>query len=146
MPMDVTIHPIESGSDLLETLATEARAQGYAFVDRLIDEARSGQNAFQKAGECFCGVFVDGTLVGCGGLNQDPYVGPTVGRIRHIFILAAYRRRGIAAALVRELLRRAKPAFATVRLRTPDKNASRFYEALGFERTDHETATHLIKT
>ena len=145
MPVDAKIETIDPRSALLQGLVVEARAQGYAFMDRLGDEARSGDNVFERPGECFCAMVLDGVVIGCGGLNRDPYTDLDAGRLRHIYVLRAYRRQGIAAALVRELLRRAKPAFAVVRLRTPDESAGKFYDALGFRRGDDPTATHIIE-
>ncbi len=145
MRFEITIDLMDPGSNLLEKLAIEARRQGYSFMDRLLDEARSGKNVFQNHGECFCGVFIDESLVGCGGINQDPYIDQNVGRLRHVYVLDAYRRNGIAAELVRSLLRRCKPAFNAVRLRTPDESAGKFYDALGFKRANRDTATHLIE-
>lgn len=142
--MDVIIEQIDPRSHLLEKLADEARAQGYFFIDRLLDEARCGKNLFENFGECFCGVFAGHLLVGCGGINKDPYVDQNIGRLRHVYVVEAYRRNGIAAALVRDLLERSKHAFDTVRLRASDDNANTFYDTLGFKRTDHETATHYI--
>ena len=139
------IEPLAPTSVLLEDLADEARQQGYAFMDRLLEEARSGTNRFDDPGECFCGVSVNNQLVACGGINRDPYVRDQVGRLRHLYVLQSYRRNGIAVALVQNLLERSKPTFKLIRLRTPNEQAGRFYDALGFQRTTHETATHVIE-
>ncbi|MDE9449517.1 GNAT family N-acetyltransferase [Aliiroseovarius sp. Z3] len=145
MPSKRRIIPIDPEAKQLVKLAVEAEEQGYAFVDRLIQEAKSGENGFNEKGECFCGVFLDGELVGCGGINVDPYIDQKVGRLRHVYILKRNRRAGVASALVHNLLERSKPAFSSIRLRTSDRNADKFYEALGFSRTDEENATHIIK-
>lgn len=139
------ISPIEPSSEQLEKIAIEAREQGYAFIDRLIDEAKSGQNFFNQNGECFHGAFIDGTLVGCGGINCDPYTDQEVGRLRHVYVLKRYRRTGIARELVRHLLKQSNATFSVVRLRTSDQNADKFYEALGFSRTVEKDATHIIE-
>ncbi|MGH1415611.1 MAG: GNAT family N-acetyltransferase [Pelagimonas sp.] len=130
----------------LGLLAAEASQLGYAFMDRLIAEAKSGRNKFDKSGECFCGVFYDDMLVGCGGINQDPYVDQDVGRLRHVYILSEFRAKGLGSALVKDLLQRSKPNFGIIRLRTSDSNADTFYQAIGFAPVDHESATHLIET
>ena len=145
MFIEISINPIAPSCHLLNGLAVEARQQRYQFMDRLLDEARSQTNVFQKEGECFCGAFADGLLVGCGGVNQDPYLDRKVGRLRHVYVLQAYRRSGIAATLVRDLLRRSESAFKIIRLRTSDESASKFYDTLGFMRTNHETATHVLE-
>ena len=141
----IEIFPIDPSTAQLEELAVEARKLGHAFVDRLIQDARTGQNRFEKSGECFYGVFCDGMLVGCGGINQDPYTDQHVGRLRHIYVLANARREGLARMLVQELLNRSKVTFSTFRLRTSGEIADKFYDAMGFVRTDDENATHIIR-
>lgn len=145
MPEKIEILPLEPDSELLDEIAVEARAEGYAFVDRLIDEAKSGENRFDRKGENFCGAFIDGALVGCGGLNIDPYTDRKVGRLRHVFILSRSRRMGVAHELVQHLINRSSAEFSEVRLRTSDQKADKFYEAIGFNRTTEEGATHKIQ-
>ena len=130
----------------LGPLAAEARAEGYAFMDRLMSEARTGANCFDKVGEVFCGALYKGRLVGCGGVNIDPYADRVVGRLRHIYVLKEFRRMGVATGLVQTLLERSRLYFETIRLRTPDEGAGRFYEAIGFTRTAEEAATHFIQS
>ena len=98
------------------------------------------------AHKCFLGIFEDGELVGCGGVNKDPYVIQHVGRLRHVYVLSSARRKGLATELVRELLRRCGHSFSVFRLRTSDKNADAFYETFGFERSNDEDASHFLAT
>ena len=128
----------------LAELAKAARTEGYNFVDRLLSESKSGVNRFDEDGEAFLGAFAADKLVGCGGVNLDPYSDDEVGRIRHVFVLCEYRRKGLATALVEALLASSKSRFGTVRLRTSDKRADQFYEAMGFSRTSEEAATHIL--
>ena len=84
------------------------------------------------------------TLVAIGGLNSDPYEqDPHIGRLRHVYVGHDYRRRGIARSLVHHILAR-NTQFGTIRLRTPNSDASRFYESIGFAPIDSPTATHII--
>ncbi len=146
MRRKIEILPIKPHSALLRPLAVEARRDGYRFVDRLIEEALDGRNSFTGEGECFLGIFEDGELVGCGGVNKDPYVIQHVGRLRHVYVLSSARRKGLATELVRELLRRCEHSFSVFRLRTSDKNADAFYERFGFERSNDEDASHFLAT
>lgn len=130
----------------LDCLVDEARSEGYKFVDRLLSEAKAGINLFDKDGEVFCGAFVNGQLVGCGGVNIDPYTNERVGRLRHVYVLNAVRRQGVATGLVKELLMKSKFEFGKIRLRTPDQRADKFYEAIGFQTTSEQMATHIICT
>ncbi len=78
-----------------------------------------------------------------GGLSRDPYVDAgDVGRLRHLYVLNAYRRRGVASALVDDLLGQARGVFTKVRLRTESEQAARFYSRLGFRSIIDPTASH----
>lgn len=145
MAKNIKIIPIDPNTEHFQELAIEARAAGYKFVDRLIEDAHSGLNCFDKEGECFCGVFIDGALIGCGGVNRDPYTNRHVGRVRHVYILQNFRKNGVGKALVFELISRSKNIFKTFRLRTSDSKADAFYEAIGFARTNEPNASHIMK-
>lgn len=133
--------------DELQPLRDEATAQGFEFVGRLIDEFENGRNRFDKAGEALFIVREDDALVGIGGLNIDHYAGdPTVGRVRHVYVLAAQRRRGAGRALLMAIMTAAFESFAELRLRTNTREGALFYESLGFApATDIDSATHLIR-
>ena len=129
----------------LGDLAAEARADGRHFVDTLDREWQSGTNRFDAAGEVLFGAFDGDRLVGVGGLNRDPYVAaPGIGRLRHLYVLVAWRRRGVGRALVGAVLEAARGTFDCVRLRTRAAPAARLYEALGFAPVDDATATHVL--
>ena len=50
---------------------------------------------------------------------HDPYLpGGRVGRVRHLYVAAAFRRRGIGAGLVEAVIRTAHGTFDRLRLRT----------------------------
>jgi GNAT superfamily N-acetyltransferase len=115
--------------------------EGLAFTGRFVAEWKSGRNRFDRPGEVSLFAYLEGSLVGFGGLNRDPYQDrPSVGRVRHVYVEPAARGRGVGTALVRELVRRAAPAFATLRLAT--REAAPFYEQLGFARVSEHKATH----
>ncbi len=145
MSSKIEIRPISSSTIQLEEFAIEARESGYDFVDRLIQESKSGDNRFEKKGECFCGIFYGDVLVGCGGINQDPYTDQHIGRLRHIYVLKHARKKGLARQLVLELVNRSKATFNIFRLRAADKDAAKFYDAIGFSRTDDENASHIMR-
>ncbi|MFC4343319.1 GNAT family N-acetyltransferase [Cupriavidus numazuensis] len=125
-------------------LEREASAQGFNFVRRLTDEWRTGINRFDKPGECLLGVIGNGTLIGIGGLNVDPYAADGfTARLRRLYIAKAFRRRGIGEALVAELLQKASLHFRQVRLSTDTESAAAFYLRLGFSAVEDESATHV---
>ena len=82
------------------------------LVRRLVDEWRDGSNRFDRPGEALFGAWLDAQLVGVGGLNIDPHAGdPRVGRVRHLYVLVAARRRGVARALLAEIISAARGRF-----------------------------------
>ncbi len=128
-----------------EPLRAEAEMQRVDFVRRLFEECATGVNRFDRPGERLLGAWHGGHLVGVGGLNRDPYtVAEGIGRLRHVYVLAAHRRFGIGAVLVRALLREAEGHFRVVRLRTASAEAAAFYRRLGFQEAAEPGATHLI--
>jgi GNAT superfamily N-acetyltransferase len=90
---------------------------------------------------------VGARLVGVCGLNRDPYIqSPTLGRVRHLYVAPAFRRRGIGRLLVTKILECARPSFSRVRLRTSSAEADQFYRSLGFHHVEGEReATHAIE-
>jgi hypothetical protein len=69
----LSIAHIKSLPPQLVDLEREASAQGFNFLDRLIEEWTTGTNRFDKPGECLLVATDNGHLVGIGGLNIDPY-------------------------------------------------------------------------
>ena len=137
----------ELPADRVAPLIVESEQAGLRFVRRLVEEWAIGQNRFDRPGEALFGALMDGRLVGVCGLNVDPYAGgPRVGRVRHLYVLRAYRRRGVGRRLVGAVLEVARGPFATLRLSTEDPAAARLYESLGFRRHEGDVrCTHLTE-
>jgi GNAT superfamily N-acetyltransferase len=125
----------------------ESEAHGLSFVRRLADEWASGENRFDRPGEALFAVREAADIVGVGGLNVDPYTtDPRTGRVRHVYVLAAHRRRGLATVLVSEIIAAARGHFHTLRLSTSNPDAARLYERLGFRpRADAGKCTHVLE-
>lgn len=88
-------------TDCLHDLLAESEEAGSRIVRRLIEEWASGVNRFDGPGEALLGASVGGRLVGVCGLNLDPYaVEAGVGRVRHLYVLSAFRRLGVGRHLV----------------------------------------------
>ena len=124
---------------------TESEQAGLSLVRRLVDEWRDGSNAFDRPGEAVFGARVDGRLVGVCGLNVDPYAGDVrVGRVRHLYVLVASRRLGVARALMAEIIEAARGRFGALRLSTSNPAAARLYESLGFRAITGTHCTHVM--
>lgn len=130
-------------------LQAEARQEGYDFIETLIDEWVSGENRFEGAGETLLGAVEQGVVVAVGGLTIDPFVPfesrAEAGRIRRVYVRAAWRNKGIGRMLMTALVERARESFRCVRLRAENGDAARLYERIGFSLLDSPDATHLLK-
>ena len=128
-------------------LLAASEAEGFAFVRRVVNEWESGANRFSGPGEALLGCFFDGRLVGICGLSRDPYQHEaTVGRLRNLYVLPAYRGREIGTALTRRVIELARSSFRILRLRAATARAAALYEHLGFTATaDLENCTHVMR-
>lgn len=132
--------------DDLQPLLHESQSEGFEFVGRLLDDYVNHRNRFAALGETLLGIYDGQQLIAIGGLNRDPYQpdGDT-GRVRHVYVLTAYRRQGVGQLLMKEIITVARQEFSRVTLRTMTAPAARFYEALGFQPTTTiDGATHVL--
>jgi GNAT superfamily N-acetyltransferase len=129
----------------IELLHSEAKDEGYDFIETLVEEWASGANRFDAPGEALCGHLDQGLLVAVGGLNCDPFAGrPDMGRIRRVYVRPAWRNRGIGRALVTALVDEARTHFTCVRLRAENAAAARLYERMGFVPIASPDASHIL--
>jgi ribosomal protein S18 acetylase RimI-like enzyme len=120
-------------SDRLAELLAASEQEGFRFLCRLVQEWADDTNGFSRPGEALFIASVSGRVVGICGINADPYTAERrVGRVRHFYVLPAFRRRGIGRRLIQEVITAARGMFDRLRLRTENPAAVRFYEALGF--------------
>lgn len=139
----LSIRAISVLPEQIQVMETEAVAEGFRFLTRLIAEWHNGANRFDQPGECLLGVFNSGQLIAVGGLSRDPYAGPDVGRLRRVYVARASRERHVGKALVGQLLERAAQQFRVVRLSTDTHEGAAFYLRCGFEPIQDEHATHI---
>lgn len=137
-------HPILTE---FQPLIDASIAEGYEFVQRLWDEYQSGENAFQGDGAILLGAYDGDQLVAVGGVHMDNYLQlPTIGRIRHVYVLPAHRRSGVGKQLVQALMAQSSEQFAIFTLRTLTEHGRAFYRDLGFsEEPRFENATHWLE-
>lgn len=142
--LDVLQYVSDRPPDLHELL-TASLAEGHGLVQTALNDWTTGTNRFDQSGEAFFLAMLDDAIVGICGLNIDPYSNdPKLGRIRHLYVLPAHRRRHFGLRLLEACLARAEDVFDRVRLRTFELVAARFYESIGFEVSEEQYATHSI--
>jgi ribosomal protein S18 acetylase RimI-like enzyme len=135
MRMEVVVDPVSVlPLDALAPLLAESEGEGWRFVRRLADEWARGANRFDRPGEALFMAQAGGSIVGVCGLNADPYAADgAVGRVRRLYVLRAYRGRGVGRRLVQAVVAAAAGRFRVLRVRTENSDASRLYERLGFQ-------------
>ncbi|AUU03843.1 GNAT family N-acetyltransferase [Raoultella planticola] len=126
-------------------LRSESLAQHFNMLRRLAENWQSGKNRFSAPGEKLLGAFVGGQLVGICGLNVDPF-SPQLrtGRIRHLYISDAFRRRNIGQQLLVAVITHSGTWFDFLNTHAPS-SAWPFYESLGFRPVyDEPRVTHRL--
>lgn len=139
---DFSIRKLEELPEQLHDLETQAVAEGFRFLTRLITEWGNCTNRFDQPGECLLGVFRHGQLIAVGGLSRDPYAGTSVGRLRRVYVTRDMRGHHVGKALVVQLLEYGAVQFQTVRLSTDTPEGAQFYLRCGFHQVKDEHATH----
>ena len=125
----------------VDALAAESLAEGFRFGARW--HAAIEASSSDAPRQFFLGVFEGDALVAVGGVTSDPYDNePGLGRVRHVYVARAARRRGFGRRLLASLEAQATVAYSSLRLRTDTERAATFYEALGYVRIDNPNATH----
>jgi GNAT superfamily N-acetyltransferase len=133
--------PFTPNDPSFKALINESEAQGSNFVGRFANRWKSGDFLFDKPDEKLLAIKHDQQIIAFGGLCFDPYSDePNAGRIRHLYVLDAWRGKGCGRVLVTELTQPPHP-FTKIRLRA-DETAARFYEHLGWVKCNAENATH----
>ena len=133
--------PFTPNDPSFKKLISEADSEGYSFVGRFAARWISGEFQFAKPDEKLLAIKTDKQIVAFGGICFDPYTDePNAGRLRHLYVLNAWRGKGYGQTLVSTLTKQPHP-FTKIRLRTDDI-ASKIYERLGWVKCDAENATH----
>ncbi len=144
--MSVDIRPIAYSERLFAPLLAEAEAGNGAFLLRLRDEWLSRALRFEGEGEVLLGAFDGETLIGVAGISHDPYApAEGLGRVRHVYVLQAWRGQSVGRLLLQALIDHARGRFDTLRLSARDRPAvMRLYESLGFVPCEGIKQTHRL--
>ena len=143
-PSGFALKRLDPGDPAFPELVEESRLQGFWMLVRLADDWAEGRNRFARRGETLLAAWRDEELAGVCGLNVDPYVdGRREGRVRHLYVRADCRRRGVGRLLAAAIVEKARKHFPVLNVRAPVE-AFAFYEALGFMRVEAPSATHRL--
>jgi GNAT superfamily N-acetyltransferase len=131
----------------LQPLLQESREQGFDFLHWLVNDFAGGKNRFELPGEALFAIYDGLEMIAIGGLNRDPYrLEESVGRVRRVYVLTKWRRRGIGRKLMDQIIAEARLYFQLLTLRTFDEPADKFYRALGFQtEPEIQGASHYLK-
>jgi len=123
----------ETLPDDLPALQDEAAAEGYRFVDGILEEWDAGRYATDDERNTLLAVYREGMLAAIGAVTPDPYdPAPDLLRIRHVYVRPANRREGIGRALASALIQQGLALAPRLSLNAADAGASAFWEAMGF--------------
>jgi predicted acetyltransferase len=130
----------------IQPILIDSIEDGHHFVERLNNEYYSGTNCFDKPGEALYLARIDNEIAGIGGLNQDPYIkDKDFGRVRHLYVLRKFRRRGVGKAILSEIINEAIKHYKILGLRTYNDVAGEMYCSNGFIKGDKfERMTHYL--
>ena len=123
-------------------------AEGFRFLERLLNDFKDGSNTFNHFGEGIFGVFTEeDEIVAIGGLNNDPYLNEQyIGRLRRFYVDKAYRRNGIGSLLVKRIIDEAKGYYKILVLHTDTENAEHFYTTIGFTKGNlYPNSSHFME-
>ncbi|MGG0662810.1 GNAT family N-acetyltransferase [Viridibacillus arvi] len=132
----------------IDGLVKQSKADGFRFVERLVNDYKNGSNTFNHIGEGLFGVFnEEGVLVAIGGLNKDPFSNEqSIGRLRRFYVSKAYRRNGIGSLLVKRIIDEAKKYYKIIVLHTDTEQADKFYSSIGFsKKTLYPNSSHFME-
>jgi predicted acetyltransferase len=120
-------------------LEGDAKADGHAHLTRLAMEFTQNRAIFHAVFTCH----LNGELAGIGAITDEPALTsrPTW-RMRRLYVHRKFRRRKVARAIAKALLREAAGNVSTVTVRAGNNGAAQFWEAIGFRRVLGRARSH----
>lgn len=132
--------------DGFEQLCDEAKAEGHRHMARLADDWACGAQRFDRDGEALLAAYLEGDLVGVGGLTLEPT--PTAEpalRMRRLYVSPGSRRAGVARAIASALAQEALGQVALITVHAGDDGAARFWEAQDFKPVEGRPWSHELR-
>ena len=132
--------------DIRSELSRTAAEEGFRPIRWLIEDWEDETNRFSLPGEALYEVRDGNRLVGICGLNRDPFSKrEKIGRLRRLYVLPEFRRKGVGRQLVLKVIEDAVGQFEFIRLMTLDDRSAQFFEAVGFHAVEgEERVSHII--
>lgn len=136
----------EALPDDLPALQDEAAAEGYRFVEGILEEWGAGRYQTGDERNTLLAVYREGVLAAIGAVTPDPYdPAPDLLRIRHVYVRPANRREGVGRLLASALIQQGLALAPRLSLNAADAGASAFWETMGFRPDAGGTRrTHLL--
>ena len=120
--------------DDLPALQDEAAAEGYRFVEGILEEWNAGRYAGEDERNTVLAVYREGVLAAIGAVTPDPYdPAPYLLRIRHVYVRPGCRREGVGRFLASALIQQGLALAPRLSLNAADAGAAAFWEAMGFK-------------
>lgn len=137
----------EALPDDLPALQAEAAAEGYRFVEGILEEWDAGRYATGDERNTLLAVYREGLLAAIGAVTPDPYdLAPDLLRIRHVYVRPGNRREGVGRVLAGALIQQGLALAPRLSLNAADASASAFWEAMGFRPDSGGTRrSHLLE-
>lgn len=137
MRIDRIQHALPEGFGPLRAAAV---AEGFSQLERLEAQWESGVQRFERPGEALLAAWLDGALVGVGGITREPtaLTAPML-RLRRFYVLPIARRRGAGRTLAMTLICEASEPMITV---NASGGSGPFWIGLGFAPVQGKPWTH----
>jgi GNAT superfamily N-acetyltransferase len=127
----------------IQRLRDEADRANVRNMGMLIDEWETGAERFDEPGEALFGAFDGDALIGVGGVTIEH--GADAMRMRRLYVLADWRKRGAGRALAQLMMAKGLESadFLTCNARATPA-AAKFWEAMGFAPVTAPGWTHIF--
>jgi GNAT superfamily N-acetyltransferase len=136
----------EALPDDFPVLQAEAAAEGYRFVEGILEEWDAGRYEDGDERNMLLTVYREGILAAIGAVTPDPYdPAPDLLRLRHVYVRPEHRRGGVGRVLASALIQQGFALAPRLSLNAADAGAAAFWEAMGFRPdTGGTRRTHLL--